>query len=172
MIDLILKNFLYPSIAALFILTTGWGNLLLFAIKTKTLRNFLRHPGFMIGDLVILPMVGFLVIFFYRLINSLHIFTLSYFTISIALVSLVLSLLNAYRSLFVWKTVKFNLLLVPHFFFYWFMSYILISFFVIGLWEILFNPNIFILSIYFTVAAGVVTHFILPMIFGPKKFSN
>lgn len=163
-----------PLLVSLIILIWGWGNLFILAVKTKTLKTFLVNPGFMIGDLIILPAVGFLVVYSFQQITVWEIIMRVkwFYLITIAAASLALSLFSGFRT-FLKKTAPLHPLILPHFFFYWFMAFILINFFFMGFLQILFRGWSFLSSvIYATVVIGVLTHLSLPEIFGPKKFTN
>ncbi len=170
-----LQNFLIPFLAALAILIFGWGNLFMFALKTKTLKRFLLHPAFVVGDLIILPSIGFLVVYFYQQAAVPEIIMQMkwiYFPV-VGITSLIVSLSSAFRSLIINKSMKFDIFLVPHFFFYWSVSFTLIHFFFTGLVQILFSGwSVLMLAIYSAVAIGIVMHLILPVIFGRKTFDK
>ena len=160
-----------PFLFALIILIFGWGGLFLQAIKTKSLSTFLRHPAFMIGDLLILPIIGFLMSIFYRGIaipvEELLSTKWNYFT---AIISLGIVSFTFYRSIFIKRTTSFNIFSLLHFFFAWFMAYIIITFFSKGLWQLLFGGGgLFLWILWLLVFVGVLSHISLGVLW-PKKF--
>ena len=162
---------LNPILVAVIIWLTGWGYLFLFALRTNSLDTFLRHPGFMIGDFLMLPLAGFLITFFYQqFTNPISLITSKNWTYIALVIGLSLAVLSAYRTLFVWKTAPVDILIIPHFFFYWFISYILINFFIKGLLQNLSSSTPLSWLIYIGVILVVLVHLILPMIFDPKIF--
>ena len=124
---------LHPLGVALVIWGTGWGSLLLIAWGTDMgAADFLRHPGYMVGDFFVLPLAGLLIAHFYRsasgalpagvggrvTVLAVSIATLS--TVAATLFSVFIS--EHYHG--AWS--------VPHTIFIWFIAYVLAGFFIRG----------------------------------------
>lgn len=164
---------LNPFFVALIVWATGWGYLFLFALRTNSLDNFLKHPGFMVGDLIMLPIAGFLITLFYQQItnpvNSIVSKNWTYITIVIALI---LTVLSAYRTLFIWKTVPLDIFITPHLVFYFLFSYILANFILRGMLQLISASTPLLWGMYIGVILVMSVHLTLPLIFGPKTFLN
>lgn len=120
---------LNPIIVALIVWFTGWGSLFLIAWKTNSISVvLLKHPGFMIGDFLLLPLAGFLITYFYQSVNSPMTFVTSMkFTYFAIIFAVICTMLSALRSIFITKNYH-GIWSLPHITFIWFMVYILASF--------------------------------------------
>lgn len=162
---------LNPVLVALIIWIAGWGSLFLFALRTNSLSSFLKHPGFMFGDFLMLPLAGFLITLFYQQITTpVSSVTSKNWTYITAIIALFLTALSAYRTLFVWKTAPADIFLAPHLIFYFLFLYALINFLSKGLLQLLPNSTSFLWILYLGVIVAISTHLTLPLIFGQKTF--
>lgn len=163
---------LHPLVVAAIVFAAGGGFLFLFAGRINFAKGFLRQPQFVVGDLLMLPLVGFLITFFYqRVDNPIDLVISTNWTYVTLLIALVLSALSAYRSFFVIKTMPINIFIFAHLIFYFFMAYILLSFFPKGMLQLLSDSTPLLWIVYIGVVIATATHLmILPAIFGFKKF--
>jgi hypothetical protein len=101
-----------PLTFAFMVLFVGLGSLLLPAIKKSSTRKLFSNPAFIIGDFMILPVVGFLV------------FELSFkeFSLIILIISLFLTLFSGIK----FKLIKYYW--VPHGIFYFTFTYIVLNY--------------------------------------------
>lgn len=159
---------LNPFLVALIFLVAGWGYLVLAAWRLKTLNALLKHPGYMVGDLIMIPLAGFLITLFYQSVNNPTISVLSvrwiYFGIAFATLYTIITFI---ASIFISKTVH-GFWFIPHTIFIWFISYVLFNFFTKGFLQVLSKTTPSLLSIYIIAALAVLTHFILIAVFGYK----
>jgi hypothetical protein len=162
-----------PLIVAIVVLIFGWGNLFLFAIKTDSLGAFLHNPDFMVGDLIMLPLAGLLVSVYYGRASERLNFSFINSNLwhkLVLLFAFILSSYNAIFSLYVWHSTHFDIIIVPHFFFYWFVVYELTNFFIKGAVYLLRYRSFLMLFLYISVLLAIVVHLTLPSVFGPKTF--
>ena len=158
---------LHPVVVAGLVWATGWGTLLLIAWRTDTITaEFLRSPGHMIGDLVLLPAGGFLIASFYRRTAepppSVGSGRITY--AAVALASLVTVTTTVY-SIGVSGNYQ-GLWSVPHTVFIWMIAYVLISYFFRGLGRLLSRPARSLWLNYLGVTAVVSTHIALKLALG------
>lgn len=163
---------LNPFLVALIIWITGFGSLLLIAWRTNSITTILlKNLGFMIGDFIMLPLAGFLITLFYQQINSPVDFIISNnLTYPILVVALIITVLSGYATLFVWKTLPLDISVIPHGIFYFFMTYILLNFFIKGLLQLFSSPTPFLWMLYIGVLFSIGMHLLVPMIYGRKYF--
>lgn len=115
---------LNPYLAAFFIFLFGFGTLLLVGIKTKTVKTILfKNPAILIGDVLLLPLSGFLTTTIVQKTDSLSVFNQSpIVSFTIAGIAILLTLFSALRFQLL------HLWWIPHGVFYWFMSYLILDF--------------------------------------------
>lgn len=115
---------LNPIAVAFVIWFWGFGSLALIAIRTNTVTSILlKHPGFMVGDFLLLPITGLLVAYFYQHSGPAEsIVTSKLWTIGGVTIATILTVVSIVRNDLV------NIWFVPHGVFYWFMAYMLVTF--------------------------------------------
>jgi len=160
-----------PIVVALIIWFTGWGSLVLIAWRTNSVSTaLLKHPGFMIGDFLLLPLAGFLITYFYQSVSnpvtSLASMKFTYFAIIFAVLCTMLATLG---SIFITKNYH-GIWSVPHTIFIWFMVYILASFIPRGFFQLIHVPSTKLWIVGLLVLFFAISHLALPLIFGPKTF--
>lgn len=158
---------LQPIMLAAIVWFWGLGSLLVVAYKTKSVMSvFLRNPGIIIGDGILLPLATFLIVASYQQIDNSVIATSSVYWSAITfIVSLALTLLSRKR---------FNLTSnwwLPHGLFYLFMSYIVITFLSKTIWQLLNQPHNRLGFSFLIVLLAVIIHQTLGIIWS-KKFPN
>lgn len=157
---------LSPLLVTLIIWFWGFGSLVFYGIKTKAVRSVvLRTPGIIIGDFFIIPTLGFLVTYFYQTIeNPLAATSSPYWSIATCLIAIILAVISAIR----FKLI--NRWFSPHIVFYWFMTYILLTFLTKGFYQLISGDITSTLRIiWFLVLIGTLTHIIMGVIWS-KKF--
>lgn len=155
-----------PYILGAIVWLWGFGSLVFYGWRTKTLRSVvLKNPAILIGDFFILPAIAFLISVFYQTIeNPLLQAQSTVWTISAVITAAMLTIISAVRY------KLFNLWFLPHMLFYWFFAYLVLTFLTKGLYQLIFgssNTQLWILWI--AVFIGIVLHQLLG-IFYPKKF--
>jgi len=139
--------------------------LLLIAWHTQTITtNFLKSPGHMIGDLVLLPLAGFLITKFYHEVSDptpsvgakVHTYLAAILAISATTLATMYSVLvsNNYQGL--WSA--------PHTIFILFLAYILINFLIKALTYLYSRSNSRLWLNYFTVITAIAAHIALKLI--------
>lgn len=160
-----------PFIVAIIIWFTGWGSLFLIARKTNSITtNLLKHPGFMIGDFLLLPLAGFLITYFYQSVSnptdSVMSVKFTYFALIFGFVYVVASTLG---SIFVTNNLH-GIWSIPHGIFIWLMAYILSGFISRGFFQLIHVNNTTLWIIWIAVLFIGIVHVSFPLIFGPKTF--
>lgn len=162
---------LHPAIAALIVWVTGYGSLLLLAAKTRSLKSFLKQPGFMVGDSLMMPAAALFITLFYQQVNQpLTLLVSINWTYVTASVALIVTAFSTYRTLYIWKTAPKDIFLAPHVIYYFFMAYALINFFGKGFLQLLATPTVPLLLAYLGATVAAFIHFVVPMIYGKKMF--
>ena len=156
---------LNPIVVALLIWFWGFGSLALIAIKTNSFGGvLLRHPGFIIGDFFLLPLAGLLIAYFYQHVSAPQRWVTSKVWIfGGAGAATILTVVSVVRNdlIYIW--------FVPHGTFYWFMAYVLITFFPRGLLQLVASKaERGLWPVWLAALLAVSGHFVIPMIFGPK----
>lgn len=163
---------LTPSLVAVIIWFAGWGSLFLIAWRTDSITSvLLKHPGFMVGDFVLLPLAGFLVAYFYQSADSVLDLMRSkkwdYFSIIFATLFTIVA--TSY-SIFISKHYQ-GIWSIPHTIFIWFIIYILANFLSKGSYQLLYKPNRYLWMIYIGVLIAISFHIIIKLsIFGAARF--
>ena len=162
-----------PTLVAVVVLVTGWGSLLLIAWRADAITDtLLRSPGFMIGDLVLLPLAGGLIASCYRKSwtppHPTHPKILTYSSLVVA-------------TLFVLAATHYSLLVsgnyhgiwsVPHTLFIWFIAYVLVHFFFKGAYFLCTRSAPGLRYRYAAVVPAVSGHILLKLIFGSASFET
>ena len=167
--DILLWPFtaLHLIAAAGALLVAGWGSLLLIAWRTGTVTTtFLTSPGFMIGDLVLLPAAGLLIARHYRWAarssvseasRVLQGTALGLATVGTASATIYSTLISRnYEG--AWS--------VPHTLFIWFLAYVLIGYFLAGPKHLSSGGPLPIRLDYLGVAAAVTGHIAIKLSLG------
>jgi len=157
-----------PFVVAAVTFFWGFGSLVLYGFKTKSVKSVvLKSPGMMIGDFFIIPGITFLVTYFYQTVkNPLPATASSWWPLATALIALLMAIVSGIR----FKLV--NRWILPHGLFYWFMVYILLTFFSKGLYQLVFGEGTKALwFVWGLVLVGILTHLALGVI-KPKKFPS
>lgn len=157
-----------PYVSALLIFLFGFGSLLLVGVKTHTVKTVIfTNPAILIGDIFLLPFIGFIITSFTQKTPTTFYSNqepLLHFTV--AVVALLLTIVAA------WKFKLINPWWLPHGIFYWFMSYIILNFFLTQ--GILFVTNTYDILLSVSLLLVIVFlffHFYLGKKF-PKTFPN
>lgn len=158
---------LQPIMLAIIVWFWGLGSLLVVAYKTKSVTSvFLKNPGIIIGDGILLPLATFLIVASYQEIdNSVSATGSVYWNVITFIISLTLTLLSRKR---------FNLTnnwWLPHGLFYLFMSYVVITFLSKTIWQLLNQPDNRLSFSFLIVLLAVIIHQALGIIWS-KKFPN
>ncbi len=157
---------LSPFLVAFLIWIWGFGSLVIYGIKTKAVKSVvLKTPGIIVGDFFVIPTLGFLITYFYQTIgNSLPVTASPYWSMITCLIALLLAAISAIRFDLV------NRWFFPHIIFYWFMSYILLTFLTKGLYRLIFGELALGLRIiWLLVLIGTLAHIIMGIVWS-KKF--
>ena len=160
-----------PALVASVVLVTGWGSLLLIAWRAGAITDtFLKSPGFMIGDLILLPLAGGLIAGCYKKSrSSLHSAPakrLTYIALALATLS---ALAATLYSLFLSGNYH-GIWSVPHTLFIWFIAYILVHFILKGAY-LLYTRSAYGLQYHYAaVIAAISGHILLKLLFGSASF--
>lgn len=152
---------LSPFIVTLITWVWGFGSLLLYGYKTRSIKSVVfKSPGIMIGDFFIVPGISFLITYFYQTVENPLPATASYWwPLAVGLIALVMAIVSAVRFNHV------NLWFLPHSLFYWFVAHILLTFLSKGFYQLVFgreDPTLWlVLSL---VLVGTLTHVSLGVI--------
>ena len=161
----------HPLLVAGVVLVTGWGSLLLIAWQSDAITNVLiKSPGFMIGDLILLPFAGLLITKFYQQIIDP---TASVTSKRVPYAALILATLATIGATVYSMLVSGNyhgLWSVPHTIFIWFMAYIMIVFLFKGLVYLSSHPARYLWFNYLGVIAAVSVHIMLKLLTDSNSF--
>lgn len=157
---------LHPLLVAVIVWLLGFGSLVLVAIKTKSLKeSIVKNPGVMIGDFFLLPSVGFLIAYTYQSVQaSTDLLSSPYWNL-ILIIALILVLISA---------IRFNhksLWWLPHNFFYFLMSYVVLTFLLKGFFYLIAEGDSSRLVTYAAVLVLVALHQLLGLLF-LKRFPS
>lgn len=157
-----------PFIVYLVILISGFGSLLLVAMRTKVVRSaLLKNPAFIIGDAFLLPAAGGLITFFYQTVSNpvpattLEVWHLITLAISLAVTTGFGIKLKFFNRRYIWG--------LPHGIFHLFFTYLFITFVSKGFLQLVYGEsNITLWVIWISVILAILIHHILGT-FWPKK---
>ena len=154
-----------PVVVALAVWAWGYGSLLLIAVKTDSIRTLLRHPGFTIGDFFLLPLAAGLMTWFYHSVEDpVPVTQRAVFGYVMAVAAGVATFLSATRIGY------FSPWLLPHLAFYWFMSYVALTFFAKGAVQLTSRNEAQLLWLLWGASLlAIIVHLLLGVIFGPKR---
>lgn len=128
---------LHPAIVALVIWVWGFGSLVLVGLKTQTLKaSVFKNIPIMVGDFFLLPLSAALIVMFYQSVeNPLKALASPLWGIVAVAVAVILTLISASR----FKLLNRWWLL--HSLFYFFLSYLVITFFLKGIYQLTLQEN-------------------------------
>lgn len=160
---------LSPAIVFAVILIWGFGSILLVAVRTKSVRNrLIRNPGFMIGDLLLIPASGGLIAFFYQDLEKPLPETVSViWTWGALILGIIIS--TSLGKKFDLLKKEYLWLWAPHGLFHIFFTYVTVTFITKGFWQLLRGESSLILALtWFVVVFMILAHLRLGAVF-PKK---
>ena len=156
---------LHPLAMGLIVLIFGAGSLVLYGIYVGELQSLLK-PSFLIGDFILLPLIGIAINYFYQNVGTPAKFVNNHWLLLFtALIALLLVIISAIRfSLY--KPV-----FLPHIIFVLFINYIVLTFLLKGifqLWSKGGDTTLWIIYIFVLIASVSVK--ILGVVY-PKTFT-
>jgi len=162
---------LRPIVVAGVILVTGWGSLLLIAWGTDSITEvFLKNPGFMIGDFLLLPFAGFLIARFYRQSAKFRIPLISkrWTYVAVLLATFVTIIGTLYSTLI--SGSYHGLWSVPHTLFIWVMTYMVASFLLNGFASLRSRSKPSLWISYLGVLGAIAAHVTIKLSVGGASF--
>ena len=161
------------ALVASVVLVTGWGSLLLIAWRAGAITDtFLKSPGFMIGDLILLPLAGGLIAGCYKKswapLHPAPAKKLNYIALALAtlavLAATLYSLLVSGNYHGIWS--------VPHTLFTWFVVYVLAHFILKGAYLLYTRSAPGLQYHYAAVIVAVSGHILIKLLTGSASFET
>lgn len=155
---------LNPIIMGVVILISGAGSLLVYGMMIRKVQS-LAKPSFIIGDFILLPLIGVAMNYFYQGVDTPTKFVNSYWWLLLTgLIALLLGIISI---------IRFDLLkplFIPHLVFVFLMTYAVITFLTKGFWQLVsVDGNTTLWLVYLFVLTGSILVKLLGIVY-PKTF--